>query len=232
MSCTHCLADNCFIKQSFNSNEIGTIENVKIKNNYKKDTAVFIEGGFVDGIYFICEGKVKITSKGYNRKDHIVRLASNGHILGHKGIGSETYPISAIVLENSSICFIKNEDLYKMFMMNPVFLYKITVYYAKELRLVESRLKYSSQMVLTEKVVEALLYVINVFGINQKTKEINVYFTREEYSQIVGTNAEQISRALNQLKHEGIISLSGKKIIINQMESLHKVITQYNLQFF
>jgi len=158
-------------------------------------------------------------------------LASNGHILGHKGIGTEFYPISAIAIANSSVCFIKNEDLQQMFMTNLSFLYKITTYYAHELRLLENRLKYISQMTLVEKVVEALLYVINIFGINKRTNEINVCFSREEYSQIVGTNANQISRALSQLKNDQIIYLSGKKIIVNQMDKLSEVIAQYNFQF-
>ncbi len=191
-----------------------------------------MEGSPVFGAYFIMEGKVKVISTGFNNKEQIVRLATDGHILGHRGCSEEIYPIGAIALDDSLVCFFDNDILYEAFKANFEFLYAIMMYYSTELRKCELRTKYFTQMTVEEKVTFALLYIIETFGLCKKEKSLNIILTRQEIADISGTNAAQVSRAISSLRQKHIISTQGKKIFVENYEKMKNIIERYTSVFF
>ena len=107
IECNICENDNCFIKLC--EPDYFLLKNVgKHTMSYKKGQYIIREGESVSGIYFIKEGKIKVVSSGLNGKEQIVRLASDGHILGHRGYGGEIYPIGAVALLVNSLWFLAN----------------------------------------------------------------------------------------------------------------------------
>ena len=109
---------------------------------YKAGDYIFREGEKVFGMYFIQHGKVKVVSKNINNRDEVVCIATNGHILGHPGYGEEIYPVSARALCNITLCFLDNDSFYDICINNPQFTMGITIFYSRELRKAEARLKY------------------------------------------------------------------------------------------
>jgi len=180
------------------------------------------------GIYFIYRGKVKVTIKGENDKEQIVRLAKDGHILGHRGFGDESYPISASAIEDSLLCFVDNTTIFDAFQSNPEFTYHLMMFYSKELRKTEQRIKYLAQMNVTEKVVAAILYIKDTFGWCPEEKTLNVALKRKEIAAIAGTTSEQVSREINALKKEKILGKKGKIIILKNIEKLKDLIKDYD----
>jgi CRP-like cAMP-binding protein len=199
--------------------------------SYKKGQYIIREGESVSGIYSIKEGKIKVVSSGLNGKEQIVRLASDGHILGHRGYGGEIYPIGAVAIEDSLICFFNNDDLLNAFESNFNFIYQLMMFYSKELRKSELRIKYFAQMTVQEKVIFALNYIIETFGFDRDGKTINVTLKRQEIADIAGTNADQVGRTITFLKKQNLISTHGKKIRIENYESIFSNITQYTNGF-
>ncbi len=201
----------------------------KTQKLFRKGQHVFLEGNPVFGVFFIQQGKVKVTASNFNGKKQIVRLAGDGHILGHRGYTGETYPIDAFTLEDSCICFFDNQTLYDLFMENPMFSFEMMMFYSKELRKSEQRNKFFAQMTVEEKIIFTLLYMESTFGINALDKAINVTLSRQEIAEIAGTNAEQVSRTITSLNEKGFIRLVGKKILIMDAEGLKKKITRYRI---
>src|ERR1035437_9977893 len=108
--CNECNNTICLIKQYCLPIWIKKIEQNKIQMEYKAGDYIFREGDRVHGIYFIKHGKVKVISTGINNKDQIVRLAADGHILGHRGYAGEIYPVSAVALSDITVCFRDNDS--------------------------------------------------------------------------------------------------------------------------
>jgi CRP-like cAMP-binding protein len=226
ISCITCKNEHCLIKQC-SPEWIKIIDVKKNQSRYKKGENIIREGDPVHGIYFILSGKVKVITTGLNEKQQIVRLANDGHILGHRGFAGDVYPIGAISMDDSLICFVENETLDEMFMSNPKFTFALMMFYSHELRKVEQRIKNIAQMNTREKVAEALLYLIEIFGLGEQ-QELNIFLSREDIAALAGTNAEQIIRQLTDFEKEKIISKKGKKIIILDQEELKKAIRQIN----
>lgn len=225
ISCRNCPNVNCFIK-SCSPDWIQLISNKKSESKYKKGQHIFIASKPIFGIYFIKTGKIKISSDGWNGKEQIVRLATDGHILGHRGYGKETYPISAAALDESVICFVENHIIYETFMENPGFTYIMMMFYAQELRAVEARIKDMAQMTTTEKVASALLYLKEVFGYTNGDV-LNVNISRKEIAALAGISEEQTVRSLTDLENKKLIAKMKRNIRILNEEMLQKTISLY-----
>lgn len=206
---------------------IEKINNRKNSFQCKKGQPIFIEGSAVMGIYFIYQGKVKVTIRGANNKQQIVRLANNGHILGHRGFGNESYPVGAVAMEDSLICFIDNNTLNETFLANPEFTIGLMMFYSQELRKTEARIKYFSQMTAREKVIYALYYLMETYDLSAKKNILDIIISRQEIADIAGTTADQVSRTITDLKKEKVLNTDEKKIIILNSQKLREEVHAY-----
>jgi CRP-like cAMP-binding protein len=187
---------------------------------------VIRQGLPVEGIFFIQHGKVKVVINSFQDREQIVRLAADGHILGHRGLGNDLYPISAIALDDSLVCFVKNEVLNKLFHENPKLVIALMQFYSQELRKMEIRVMAIAQMIMRERIADALLLFCESFGLNSDN-ELNVSFSREDIASMAATASEQTIRQLTEFEKEGFIAKRGRKIALLNVEGLKKIIHQY-----
>ncbi len=227
--CCHCSTNCCFVQDFCSSTWVGIINQSRNSSLYQKGQYIFREGDRVFGLHFIQQGKAKITSTGLNGREQIVRLAKSGHILGHMGNGSETYPVGAVAIEDTWICFLDNTTLNDAFLNNPKFTYNLMLFYATELRKTEIRLRHLAQMTIKEKVAECLLTLKKTFGERTEDGSLNVTLCRQELADIAGTNAEQVTRELTDFENQLLIAKSGKRIIVLDSDGLLNIIAHHNI---
>lgn len=195
---------------------------------YKKNQYIFREGNPVQGMYIIYSGKVKVLSTGFNDKAQIIRIARPGYLLGHRGFGDKFYQISAVAIEDSTICFIEAGIFTKLLKSDPELTYQLMLFYANELRLAESRMKNLAQMTVMEKSAESLLLLIQIFGVRKGNDVVlNTVLTRKDMAELAGLSPEQLTRCFSELREEKIIRIDGKTITILQPQILFKLISPY-----
>ncbi len=231
INCSECKNSNCFVK---NLNSEKKLSELKSVYKLKAGQFIFKENNPFDGIYIIYSGKVKVFSTGYKDKTQIIRLANDGLILGHRGLGKKHYSISAKTLDETTVCFIDNDIFYETLKSDHELTYKLMLFYAEELRNAEKRMKSLAQMTVREKVAEAILLASKTFGI--KTEDPNIIvvdalLNRNDIAEIAGIRVEQLIRELTELKKEKIISInSNKHIVINDVKSLNTLISPYFIE--
>jgi CRP-like cAMP-binding protein len=207
------------------------IELKKIQIEHQAKDCIFREGGYVEGIYFMQRGFVKLVSKRVDNREQIVRLAAAGQVLGHRGLGDDKYPISAVALNDTTVCFIDNDTLYEVFMNNPKLTLQMMEFYSRELRKTQIRMKYLTQMNVREKIAEALLFIKEVFGINPTDGTLNIRLTRQEIADMTGVAAEQVSRDLGEfIKEKLIVKRGGSGIKLIDENGLHEVVKKYGIE--
>ena len=227
ISCSSCLNSNCFVLQFCSPEWIKAIDKNKYQTLYTKGQNIIHEGSPVLGIFFIQKGKTKVLSTGLTGRQQIVRFANDGHILGHRGVGNDVYPISVVAMEDSIVCFIGNNILHEVFMNNPEFTYGLMMFYSRELRKMEDRMKNLAQMNIREKIAESLLLIHEIFGVNN-LKELDIQFTREDIANVAGTTAEQVVRQFTDFEEEKLIAKSGRKIALLNIDALRNIISDHN----
>ena len=194
----------------------------------RKGQQFILEGTPVNGLFFICQGKVKVLKTGINGREQILRFVSEGEIVGHRGFGTrKQYEISAVAIEDTVLCNFSNEVLEKMLREIPDLTYDLMLFYADELNKSESKVKAIAQMTVREKVIDTLLYIYRKFGLNSRGL-LDLQLSRKEIAGFAGTTDEQVIRTLSALKKEDLIFTTGKRIGIVDVKKLRKEISEHN----
>jgi CRP/FNR family transcriptional regulator len=189
---------------------------------FKKGEEIFREGDPVKGIFFIYTGSVKVYKQWGEQKQLILRFAKEGDILGHRGLGGVVeYPIGATALEDTSACFITNDFLEATLKTNHELSYKLMHFYATELQKAEKRMRDLAHMEVKGRVAEALMELVNVFGID-KHEHIAATITRQDIASYAGTTYETVFKFFHELAEENIITTNGKSIKINDRSRLQQ----------
>lgn len=228
IECVNCLTADCFIKKYCSAEYLASMNEMKNISFYKDNQYVAYEGNSVMGLFFIQSGRVKIVSAGLDGKQHLVRLSKQGGLIGHRGYGGDRYPISAITLEESTICFFDNDTIHKAFMDNPELTFELMMYYSKELRKSEAKIKSQAQMNVREKVADALLSCDSMFNDAQEYP-FQLPLTRSDLAGFSGINTEQLSRVLSEFKKDETITILKNKISIINTENLQELIAPFGM---
>jgi CRP-like cAMP-binding protein len=222
--CKHC-ADrysNVFCKAKCDSME--AIEQEKICTSYKKGEAIFKEGARPFGIYCLNSGKIKLVKTGDDGREHIVRLVRPGDPLGYRSLLSgDRYNASAVAIEDCHVCFIPKELFLSILSSDHNLSLEMMRLLSSDLAKAEEHMTHLAQKPVRERVAEALLFIKETYGFEEDNATINACFSREDIANIVGTATETVIRLLSELNKEDVIRLSGKKIIVLNMEKLIKI---------
>jgi len=230
IECFNCTSINCFVKKYCSENELIKISGSKNQNLYKKGDYIFREGNTMHGIHFIQNGGVKVITPNLDGREQVVRLASDGAILGHRVLGNDQYYFNAIALTETTVCFLETNIFRDCCLNNADFSYNLILFYALELRRTELRIKYQAQMNIREKVAEAFVYLWEIFGTNQKTKTLNIKISRQELAYTAGTTSEQVSRQLTDFENEKLIIRKKREIQILNLKGLENIVREYKIE--
>ena len=198
------------------------------KNSFvcKKTNQFITEGSPLQGLYFICSGKVKTVKTGINGREQIVRLTTNGDTIGFRGFGtSKRYLIGAYALEDTVLCNFSNETMLEILQKVPEFTYALMLFYADELNKSENNIRKIAHMNVRERVIDLLLYIHRKFG--QIDGLIDIELSRKEIADFAGTTEEQAIRILSSLKKEMLIKTVGKRIGILAIPELRAEIMEH-----
>jgi CRP-like cAMP-binding protein len=200
------------------------IENNLQIETYYKNEAIFKTGGEVRGMKFIKSGRVKVVSIE-NKKEKIIRLANEGEIVGHRGLGAETYPVSSFALVDSEIYFIPKNIFNALLKANSELSFWLINFLAEELRRAEIETRNLVHLTVKQRIAKALLYSADVFGYSEsKTGKLKFTPSRKDIGNLVGTTYETVIRSITELQDEGLIATEGKEIIIKSEKGLKELV--------
>ena len=172
------------------------IEANRINVDYKKGELIFKEGDSVNGMYFVYSGSVKVHKRWVGDKELIVRIASKGEIVGHRGLGADTiYPVSGTALEPVTVCFIDMAFFTATLKVNNEFLYELMLFFAAELKVSERKMRNLAHMPVKGRLAQAIVSLDEKFGRNDDG-QINISLPRQDLASFTGTTYETIFRMM------------------------------------
>ena len=175
------------------------------------------------GLYCINTGKIKLFITGHDGKEQILRFAKEGNIIGYRALlCDEPYHCSAIVIEDTSLCFIPKNTFLSLLEQNAQLSLSLIKLLGTNLKEAEQHIVSMSQKNVRERVAEALLFFKAVYGMESDQKTIQIKLSREEIADYVGTSTETAIRFLSELNSDKIIATEGKKIRILDLARLQR----------
>ncbi|MEC4117373.1 Crp/Fnr family transcriptional regulator [Myroides phaeus] len=219
--CEQCIIREFSSLKALTREELLTISETKTHFIVKKGETIFTEGDNLNGVYCIKDGFCKLTKLNSNGKDTIVKLAKDGDLLGQRSIiNEETSNLTATAIEDMQICFIPKKEMMDYFTDNNKFSLLVTRDICNHLKDADKGLADHTHKTVKERLAIILLKLEEVGGTNQETNALNIQLSREDLANMVGTATESCIRLLSDLKKEGVIELSGKKIILKNKAEL------------
>lgn len=221
--CESCPSKGMGIFCELERSALDDVSDHKVTNVFKKGQTLFVEGSPPFGLYCISKGNIKITKSSESGKDAIVRVVSEGDVLGHRSIfTSQNYGATATAIEDTSVCFIDKKYIMKLVQDEPSVACNLIAKLGEDLGASETKVASFSQKSVLERTCELLLLLNESHGQDLENGDsiLGIILTREEIASMVGTATETIIRVLSDLKKENIIAQEGKKIIIRDEDKL------------
>ncbi|MEQ1724224.1 MAG: Crp/Fnr family transcriptional regulator, partial [Pseudobdellovibrio sp.] len=96
------------------------ISEIKADCRYKAGDTIFRSGDKPLGLFSVRSGVVKLESLSAEGDAHTMRLVGAGGLLGYRSLFSgDDYKNSAIVLEETEICFLPRKEVLELFNCHP-----------------------------------------------------------------------------------------------------------------
>ncbi len=221
--CEKCIVRKFTGLNTLTSDELKCISDGKTTRSFKKGEVIFDEGEHLKGIYCVRHGIAKLSKLSTNGKDQIIKFVSGGEVLGQRSvIAKEPTNLRAVAVNDMNSCFIPKNIILDNLHSNPDFSLDMLHNLANELKEADDVIVNISQKSVKQRIAETLLHLEENFGVDQDGFMI-IQLSREDISNIVGTATESCIRMLSELKKEGLISTSGKRIQITDVVKMRKL---------
>lgn len=226
-SCDNCSNDKKFFCALSNL-ELEKMGMNKKNFFYKKGEEIFQEGSYPHGVFCIYKGKVKLSKRGNEGKEQIIRFASNGDILGYRSmLAKQAYSTTAVAMEDVWICQIPVQNYEEMLKDSNKLCMKTIELLSADLKRSENQVLSVSQKRVVDRLAEALLSLKNKFGLKDDHQTLNIQITRREIGEMAGITTATTIRTLSEFNRDGIVALEKKNIKLLNIPLLEKLASSY-----
>jgi len=189
----------------------------KAISKYRKDQIVFSQGDVADAVFYIQQGKVKLTVVSEQGKEAVIAILGPGHFFGEGCLNGHplriatTRAIDECVITRlekaTMIATIHNEPEFSELFMS----YLLTRSSRIEEDLIDQLFNSS------EKRLARLLLLLANFGKEGRPEPIVGKYSQETLAEMIGTTRSRVSFFMNKFRKLGFIEYNGKLEINNSL---------------
>ncbi len=192
-------------------------------NKYKKKQVIYSEGNHPNCLYYVLNGKVKVSISNEDGKELVTDLYTAGDFLGYVALLEGTvYQDTAKALEETELAVIPKSDFDDLMANNKEVTNTFIKLLAKNITVKEKQLLGIAYNSLRKKVAEALLFLLNKY--NPSNDKFAIDINREILAAIAGTAKESLIRTLGDFRNEKLIEIEeGNIFILNRHKLEHLV---------
>jgi len=190
----------------------------------KRGEHLFAEGDIGDQLYFVIDGKVKLTKAAPDGRETLISVHGPGDMFGELAMFDPTYrTTSATAVTDTRLAVLAHDDLRMSLETRPALAIQLLKALAQRLcRITDA----NTNLVFTDvpgRVAKALLDLADKFGVPQEDGlMVNHDLTQEELAQLVGASRETVNKALADFATRGWIQLSAKSVLLLDTDRLKR----------
>lgn len=228
--CSECKVRSNDFFCSFMKTDLKTFEAMKITHAYPKGSTLYMEGQPSNGVYLLCQGRVKLSTCSPDGKVIILRVAEPGEVLGLSSTVSDSIHIAtAEVIEPCQVNFIRNDDFLRFLEQNTDACLNAVKqlsqnYQTAHIQICSLGLSGS----VADKLAKLFLGWCKTSYPNSGSVHLKISYTHEEIAEMIGTSRETVTRLLKDFKERRLISRQGSEFIVHDRRKLEQTIgTRY-----
>lgn len=195
---------------------------------FKEGDLIFSEGDSPKGLFYVQSGCVKMLVNREHARgrttttEYVTKLVGSGEYFGYKALVRDGISHSAaIAVKPTTVWLYSKEIVEKAFSQSNPLMSLLLNQAVNDIERYETTSQLHYLASVQERIAYQLVTLAEKFGVKtEKGISLNLKLTRNEFAQLASTINESLSRHLTEFKHEGIIDLNGKEIIIKNWEAL------------
>ena len=173
---------------------------------YKNGDVLLKEGGKNNQFHIILSGIVKVI-KGDTEREKILGFLHSGDFYGEMSlILNKPHTASIIAKEDTRILVFLEDEFEKYFMMNTIIIRNLLARTAERLAQMDIEVINLAYLTIQNRLMNFIWFITD-----KGSKNTDIGLTHHELAQIIGTNRETITKMLNELRNNGVISINREK---------------------
>jgi len=183
---------------------------------FAKDETLFLEGQSADTVYVIREGRVRLTSFGFDGKErHLMILGANG-LAGDCALRStRTYVVSAVAAADSVVSMVPTATMVPALARDAVLAAQHQALSSMRFRILLRHVAVQGSNSSRRRVCLHLHDLMHSYGApHRQGTVISIAFTQQEMGSICGLSRVSVSNIFTQLEREQVIARAGRLVVI------------------
>lgn len=183
---------------------------------------LFEEGDQPLGVYFVCDGQVKLIRSGPGYREHIVHLAERQAVFGEASLFMASHPVTAVALKPSVLLRFSRAPFLAYMSRQPVLQgYVLEVMAGWMQQLIEK----IDELTLCDGAQRLARYLV---GLHEKSPyagfvtaaQVELPTRKRDLATMLNMNQPSLSRILRQLQDQSLIEVKGRRVVLKDLEAL------------
>jgi CRP-like cAMP-binding protein len=219
-NCQNCSDKSC-ATETLGKNELELITQNRYISEIPRKINILNAGSPISHIIYLRSGLVKEFISKPDGREQILQIILPHSYLGLTSLfGDKTNHFSYSALTDLKVCYIDIDIFTQMIKNNGNFAFEILSSVGRENLNNYHRFIAQNNKKTYGRIAEMLLYFSRVVF---QSNKFQIPLTRQEVAELVGTSRESTGRVLAKFNNEGIITVSGRKVVINEFKKLEKI---------
>jgi CRP/FNR family cyclic AMP-dependent transcriptional regulator len=186
-----------------------------IRLEYSSNRNIFRQGDSADSVFYLRQGKVKISVTSQQGKEAIVAVLGSGEFFGEGCLAGQPLRIaSATAMTDCSLARIEKPQMARMLHEQ----HDISELFV--LHLLSRNIRYEEDLIdqlfnSSEKRLARILLLLAHFGKESRSETILPSINQENLAQMVGTTRSRVSLFMNKFKKLGFVDYDGGALTVN-----------------
>jgi CRP/FNR family cyclic AMP-dependent transcriptional regulator len=189
----------------------------KTISKYRKDQIVFSQGQVADAVFYIQQGKIKLTVVSDQGKEAVVAFLEPGHFFGEGCLNGHPLRIATTrAVDECVVTRIEKATMIATIHNEPKFSELFMSYLLSRNGRIEEDL-IDQLFNSSEKRLARLLLLLANFGKEGRPEPIVGKFSQETLAEMIGTTRSRVSFFMNKFRKLGFIEYNGKLEVHNSL---------------
>lgn len=197
-------------KLPFNVNSfLSEINGGRIITSYRKNEKIFSQGDPADAVFYVREGRVKVSVISEQGKEAVVALHEKGDFFGDGCLSGQPLRLGTVTAMTECVILrIDKAAMVRVLHDEPKFSERFMVYLLARKARVEADLV-DQLFNSTEKRLARVLLLMANFGKEGKPEPVITKISQEMLADIIGTTRSRVSTFMNKFRQLGFINYNG-----------------------
>jgi CRP-like cAMP-binding protein len=187
---------------------------------------VFLEGEAMDALHVLVEGRIKLIRETSAGREVIIRLVRPGEVFGIVGVGADLdYSVSALVQEGALVLQLPRGEVNGLLNAYPKFAKAMLQLLGANTRVVETRICDLQTESAERRTARVLLQLAARSEASPASgAPIVLALSRQDLSELAGTNQGTASRTLSAWARRGIVRGKRARVVILDLPALRAIV--------